>query len=159
MGGVLLEDTRQQKGKHDLKHEWWGRHGVGLIRSKLAFGDYCLPPEVAVDTKASIYELAYDIDHDHARFKNEIVGAQRAGVKLVVLVENEDGVADLAGLAAWDENPVHYARRKNAKRRIHGSRLARACATMAERYGVEFMFCTPDESAARVSEILEGGAG
>lgn len=158
MTGCLIEDTRQQKDKHDLKHEWWDQHGVGLIRSKLAFGDYCLPPEVAVDTKASIYELAYDIDHDHARFKKEIVGAQRAGVKLVVLVENEDGVADLAGLSAWDEDPVHYAKRKNAKRRIHGSRLARACKTMTQRYGVVFEFCAPEQSAERVTSILNGGA-
>ena len=86
MDGVLIEDTRQQKDKHDEKHEWWGAHGVRLIRSKLAFGDYSLPPVMAVDTKASIQELAYDIDCDHRRFHDEITGARDAGVALVVLV-------------------------------------------------------------------------
>ena len=45
-------------------------------------------------------------------------------------MENEDGVGDLEGLAAWSESPENYARRKFAKRRLHGSRLAKACATM-----------------------------
>ena len=157
MAGVLLEDTRQQRGKHETKHEWWAEHGVELVRSKLAFGDYCRPPAVAVDTKASIHELAYDIDQDHARFRRELVGARAAGVRLVVLVENEAGVRDLAGLAAWDESPEEFGRRVHAQRRIRGSRLAKACATMAERYGCEFRFCAPDEAAARVSEILGGG--
>ncbi len=154
---TLIEDTRQQAGKHEHKHAWWGERDVRLIRCKLAFGDYCLPPAVCVDTKASIAELAYDIDHDHERFKRELVGARDAGVQLVVLVENEDGVRDLAGLAEWSESPKDYGRRKFAKRRLHGSRLAKACATMAERYGVRFEFCAPEDAARRIVAILQEG--
>ncbi len=153
----LIEDSRQQKGRHERKHEWWGEHGVSLIRCRLAYGDYCLPPVVSVDTKASISELAYDIDHDHVRFRRELIGAKEAGIQLVVLVENEDGVSDLEGLAKWSESPEGYAKRKFAKRRLHGSRLAKACATMAERYGVRFEFCAPGEAAARVVGILMAG--
>lgn len=155
----LIEDSRQQRGRHERKHDWWGSHGVSLVKCKIAYGDYCLPPVVSVDTKASISELAYDIGHDHARFKREVVGARGAGVQLVVLVENEDGVGDLEGLAAWSESPENYARRKFAKRRLHGSRLAKACATMEERCGVRFEFCAPGEAAERIVAILkEGGA-
>lgn len=155
----LIEDSRQQKGRHEHKHNWWGSHDVSLIRCKIAYGDYCLPPVVSVDTKASISELAFDIDHDHVRFKREIVGARDAGVQLVVLVENTDGVRDLEDLSEWSESPEDYARRKFAKRRLRGSRLAKACATMAERYGVRFEFCAPEEAAERIVEILaEGGA-
>lgn len=153
----LIEDSRQQKGHHDEKHAWWEENGVTLTRSKIAFGDYCLPPVVSVDTKASISELAYDIDHDHARFKREVVGARDAGVQLVVLVENTDGVTSLEGLAAWAESPEDFARRKFAKRRLHGSRLAKACATMEERYGVRFMFCAPGDAASIICELLEDG--
>jgi len=158
MGRVLLEDTRQQRGKHDAKHAWWQAHGVGLVRSKLAFGDYCLPPSVAVDTKASLAELAYDIDQEHARFRRELAGARDAGVRLYVLVENADGVADLAGLSRWVELPEDFCRRVHARHRIHGDRLAKACATMQERYGVTFLFCSPDQAASVVSGVLAGGA-
>lgn len=153
----LIEDSRQQAGRHGRKHARWAELGVGLIRCKLAYGDYCLPPAVSVDTKASIAELAYDIDHDHERFRRELVGARDAGVRLVVLVENADGVRSLGDLARWVESPEDYGRRKHAKRRLSGDRLAKACATMAERYGVAFEFCGPDEAAGRILEILGAG--
>lgn len=155
----LIEDSRQQKGQHETKHAWWGDNDVALIRCKLPFGDYCLPPEVSVDTKASITELAYDIDHDHARFRRELVGARDAGIQLVVLVENKDGVTDLASLSEWRESADDYARRKYAKRRLDGKRLAKACATMAERYGVIFEFCAPEDAARRIVELLGRGDG
>lgn len=159
MEAVLFEDSRQQRDKHEAKHAWWGEAGVRLIRTKLAFGDYCLPPIVSVDTKASIQELAYDIDQEHARFRRELLGARDAGVRLVVLVENDEGVGSLADLARWDESPSDFAKRRFAQRRLKGARLAKACATMEERYGVRFEFCAPEESAARiVSILLEGGA-
>lgn len=154
----LIEDSRQQRGRHERKHDWWGSHGVSLVKCKIAYGDYCLPPVVSVDTKASISELAYDIDHDHARFKREVEGAKDAGVQLVVLVENDDGVTCLEELSAWVESAEDYGRRKFAKRRLHGSRLAKACATMAERYGVRFEFCAPDVAAERIVEILMEGS-
>ena len=157
MKRVLLEDTRQHRDKHDVKHEWWSRNGFTLVRSKIAFGDYCMPPEVAVDTKASIAELAYDIDQEHDRFRRELVGAREAGCKLYILVENEDGVSCLADLAGWAETPEQFALRAQAKRRLKGDRLAKACATMEERYGATFLFCSPDESAEIVTEILMGG--
>ena len=157
MGRVLLEDTRQQKGKHRRKHAWWERLGIRLLRTKLPFGDYCLPPLVAVDTKASIQELAYDIDCDHARFRRELTGARDAGTQLVVLVENDDGVGSVEELAGWSESPEDFAKRRSAQRRLKGERLAKACVTMEERYGPRFEFCTPDESAERVWEILEDG--
>lgn len=155
MGGVILEDTRQQAGKHDAKHEWWAERGFTLVRSKLAFGDYCKPPEIVVDTKASIQELALDIDQEHDRFRRELVGARAAGVRLVVLVENDAGVVDLEGLSRWIEPEVEFRKRKFAQRRILGSRLAKACATMEFRYGVEFRFCAPEDAARVVNEILE----
>ena len=159
MGGVYLEDTRQQAGKHEVKHEWWADRGITLVRSKLAFGDYCRPSEVAVDTKASIAELAMDIDREHARFRRELIGARDAGVRLYVLVENDAGVTDLSSLALWTEPDADFRLRKYAQRRIEGKRLAKACRTMSDRYGVMFLFCAPEDAARIVTEILEGRYG
>lgn len=161
MGVTIIEDSRQQKGKHEHKNERWERDGVSIVRSKLAWGDYALPPVVSVDSKKDIQELASDIDQQHARFRRECIGARDAGCQLVVLVENEDGVRSLADLARWRENSADFAKRKHAVRRLEGSRLAKACATMQQKYGVRFEFCHPSEAAARIVEILlteRGGA-
>ena len=158
----ILEDTRQHAGKHSLKHEGFERDGVKLTRSKLPFGDYCLPPKVSVDTKKDIYELYQDLTSDHARFKRECEGARDAGVQLIVLVENRHGVRTLQDLAEWMEPIKHLAvRKKRAPRamRMSGKRLARACATMQERYGVAFRFCSPEESHTKIQMFLKWNGG
>lgn len=155
----LVEDSRQQKGKHVTKHNWWADNSVELFRSKIPFGDYCLPPKLAVDTKKDIYELAQDIDQDHKRFRDECINAQKCGCQLVILVENEDGVTGYESLLKWNESHDHFQMRlrKSAKncRLIKGQRLAKACLTMGKKYGVRFQFCRPEESAAKVLELLE----
>jgi len=37
---------------------------------------------------------------------------------------------------------------------MSGEKLAKACITMQLKYGVEFMFCTPEESAKRILSLL-----
>lgn len=155
----IIEDSRQHKGKHEGKNAWFAEHAVTVHRSKLAAGDYALPPECAVDTKRDIFELAQDIDQEHARFKSELVLAQKMGTLLVILTENEDGVDDLDGLADWEEPMAHFqmrkAKSKNPRsRRISGERLAKACRTMERRYGCRFEFCAPEEAAGRLLNTL-----
>lgn len=146
---VIIEDTRQQNGKHDIKHNWFVTHGISLVRCKLPFGDYAPPPKVSIDTKRSIDEIAENIGNDHIRFKNECKAAQEAGCRLIVLVENDLGITDVSQVHTW-ENP----RSVYSSRCIQGPRLQKAMETMHERYGVTFMFCTPEESAERILELL-----
>ena len=154
---TIVVDTRQQEGKHRLKHEQMRAQGFELLRSKLPFGDYALPSLVAVDTKQNIQELAQNVHHDHTRFRNECVGARDAGVKLIILVETTEGITSLESLSEWIEPESQFRARRNAKTPISGKNLARACETMQERYGVEFRFCKPEESALEIIEILTKG--
>jgi len=156
----IIEDSRQKADKHLAKHSYFESHNISFIRSKVPFGDYCLPPSVAVDTKQDIYELAMDIDQEHQRFKNEMVQAREFGCKLYILVENTHNVRSVADLAKWSEDSEHYRMRlaqSYKARRIEGSRLSKACITLSERYGAIFLFCHPDESAERIMEILTNG--
>lgn len=157
---TLQIDTRQQETKHSAKHGYFASLGIHCVRTKLYVGDYMFVGGVrAVDTKRDLQELAADIDQQHDRFRRELVNARDAGIALTVLVENADGVRDLDGLAAWAEPAASFAKRKHAKRRISGLRLAKACMTMSDRYGVSWAFCSPEEAGAKVIEILTGGAG
>lgn len=157
---TLQIDTRQQEAKHSAKHGYFSSRGIHCVRTKLYVGDYMFVGGVrAVDTKRDLQELAADIDRDHDRFRRELVNARDAGIALTVLIENENGVRDLDGLAAWVEPAESFVKRRHAKRRISGLRIAKACLTMSDRYGVEWAFCDPSEAGAMVIDILTGGAG
>lgn len=148
---VILEDSRQQKGKHDLKHEYFATEGIEVVRTKLLFGDYALwGGLISVDTKANVEEIAQNIGGaEHARFREECKLAKKVGGRLVILVENEHGYRTVDDVILW-VNPNY---RKTA-RSIEGPRLAKAMHTMSERYGVQFEFCSPEEAGERIVKLL-----
>ena len=177
---LLYEDTLQKQGHHELKHRWWSAHGVEVVRTRLNgkddrapvdFGDYYSPSSnVVVDTKKDVAELAQCVSSGHTRFRKELQRALRAGYRLIILTENNDGVRFISDLAKW-ENPhckycpyrydmcdpathgkclKHHTRVKP----ISGLRLARTVQTMQNKYRAYFLFCTPAESAFRVCDAL-----
>ena len=237
---IILEDTRQQAGKHDLKHKWFAEHGIFVNRCTLVCGDYQIPGDgsVAVDSKKDIAELIGDIqvrqmpkkeirqnldnlfpeldafnlysligDDDSDRFpENEIsdycfkrnlpeswmkaaqdlylkrhgffhrglIRAKQYGVKLYILVENEDGVKSIEDLFRWinprsqifvrsnivrgyykNGNPI-YQRVQKYPNCMKGQQLAKACLTMEKKYGCQFVFCKPKEAGQKIVELLGG---
>lgn len=149
---ILLEDTRQQANKHKLKHEYWCEHGVEIIRTKLLVGDYMVfGGTICVDTKMSVEEIAQNIGgREHARFREECKLAKRIGATLIILVENTEGFRSVEDVTAWVNPNIN-----KTSRSIEGPRLAKAMRTMSERYGVQFLFCTPEESGGMVLELLQ----
>ena len=152
---ALVEDTRQKAGRHEAKNLGWSAMGLTVVRHQLEVGDYALMPRCSVDTKQDIQELYSDVVHDHERFRRECDRAVEVGCQLIILTENAHGVRSLADLEAWVEPEAEFRRRRRAKERISGLSLARACRTLAERHGVWFAFCAPEEAARAVIDLLE----
>lgn len=181
MGGVIFEDTRQQihdGDKHKAKHEWWSAHGVEVVRTALETGDYMLPevhgPQATVDTKRDVMEAAACVSGKGCRrFHEECARACRDHLKLYVVVENAEGVRDLDSMAKW-VNSVHCracshrwhrrcnphraaggcARRGGKRKPVQGPQVAKAMATLHEKYGTEFVFCKPSDAGRVVCELL-----
>ena len=91
---VIFEDTRQQAGKHGNVHRYCEKHGIRIVRTKLAVGDYMLAGPggggVSVDTKTlGVAELASNCFQEHDRFRAECVLAKDCGIRLIVLVEEQ----------------------------------------------------------------------
>lgn len=148
---VIVEDTRQKAGKHDLKHDYFDDHDVKLIRCKLPFGDYAPAPQISIDTKENMEEIAGNIcGPEHKRFITECKAAQAAGCQLIILVENTNNITDLSEVHRW-QNP----RSVYSAKCVQGPQLQKAMQTISERYGTKFMFCRPEESGERITEILE----
>lgn len=147
---VILEDTRQQAGKHELKHDYFRDAGMTVVRCKVPWGDYALAPSVAVDTKASMDEIAGNIGgREHRRFIAECKAAKAAGCRLIVLVENTLGITDISQVHTWVNPRAVYS-----PGCIQGPRLQKAMETIAERYDVEFLFCRPEDAGRVIKGVL-----
>lgn len=147
---VIQEDTRQQTGKHNIKHAYFAENGVDLVRCKLPFGDYAPIPQVSIDTKNSMDEIAANIcGKEHTRFINECKAAKAAGCSLIILVENTVGISDISQVHTWINPRVIYSNKC-----VQGDRLQKAMETISQRYGVRFMFCEPSEAGERIKELL-----
>ncbi len=157
---IILEDSRQQVSKHEHVNRWLMAHGIQIRRTKLYVGDYTLPADqsTCVDTKYGLQEVYGNIVQDHERFRREIVAAQEAGIRLIVLVE-EPGIScvqDVANwnnprVARWNRTPMH---RRTGKPPTTSASLAKAMQTMSDKYGVEWMFCDKSKTAEKLCELL-----
>ena len=177
---VLYEDTLNKAGKHKIKNDWWAAHGVEVVRTRLDsrdsrapvdFGDYYTNgSNRVVDTKKDIAELAMCVSKDHKRFKHELMRAQAAGYRLVILTENTEGVHSVSDLERWENTHCHYCgfryttcnplerggciKHHTRNKPIGGLRFARTVKTMERKYMARFLFCTPEQSAAMICELL-----
>ena len=149
---VLYEDTRQQAGKHRNIHAYCEKHGIEIIRQALNVGDYQIAGkgDISVDTKMGVPELASNCFQEHDRFRDECMRAQRCGIQLIVLIEEQlpGGRLDQwRSPIGWDGLPMH---------RFNPETLRKVMLTMQEEYGVKFRFCHPASTGKQMIEYLEG---
>lgn len=149
---VLYEDTRQQIGKHENIRKYCEKHKIEIIRQALNVGDYQIAGkgDITVDTKYGVPELAMDMFQDHDRFRDECQRAQRCGITLIVLTEEQlpgERLDNWRSPIGWDGLPMH---------RFNPETLRKAMITMQKEYGVRFRFCNPRETGARLIDYLTG---
>lgn len=178
---VILEDTRQQDGKHDHKHRWFTEHGIEVRRTKLYVGDYTLPTNqsICIDTKKDFQEIINNLtgnkkdkngETEHDRLVKEAERAREAGISLIYLIENEGGevrhgtgiynpvITRLEDVHKW-KNPRLFIMdhgRQKYPRATRGITLQKMLYTFAEHHGCTFMFCHPTDAAKKIIELLGG---
>ena len=127
--------------------------------------------DVSVDTKKDMQEIAGNIcGRAHPRFRDECILAQNNGIKLYVLIENTDNVYSVNDVSTWHNprvdryNNIAYMHTLGKLLNVplpktkptSGKVLAKAMLTMQLKYGVEFVFCRPEDAGAKVIELLGG---
>ncbi|MBQ1789800.1 MAG: ERCC4 domain-containing protein [Oscillospiraceae bacterium] len=156
---ILLQDTRQQYGKHRNIEAYCKRMGIQIVNQCLSVGDYMLPGRmVSVDTKENILELASNVmSSDHRRFKAECVRAQEQGIQLIILVEEVPpyGRLDMWEVPRW-QSSNKWHRYGDPMTLVDPAALRKACITMQKKYGVKFRFCSRLQSPKRVIQYLKG---
>ena len=157
---LIVEDTRNQVGKHRAVNEYLEANGHKVVRSKMLVGDYMIANDgsVAIDTKMSVLELIADVYQQHERFRRECQLAQEAGIQLYVLTEEElpGGRLDNWVSPTWQTfNQYHHVGQPMSK--ADPKRLRKALITMQERYGVKFRFCAKENTGAEIIRLLTDG--
>ena len=155
---VLLEDTRNQIGKHKNIHAYCSERGIKIVRQALNTGDYMLSgPEfggikgdIAVDTKYGVPELASCCFQSHERFRFEMERANFLGIKLIILTEE---VLPHGRLDLW-QSPLG----KNGLPlyKFNPATLRKVMITMQEKYNVAFRFCDGRSTGKVLIEYLKG---
>ena len=87
---------------------------------------------------------------EHDRFRDECLRAQRCGIQLIVLIEEQlpGGRLDKwRSPIGWDGLPMH---------RFNPETLRKVMLTMQAEYGVKFRFCHPASTGRQMIEYLEG---
>ena len=161
----LIEDTRNQVGKHKNIESYCKRNGIEIVRKCLNVGDYMLSDDgetptgnISIDTKMDIMELCKDVmSNDHRRFKAECIRAQEQGIKLIILVEEEPpfGNVDLWEVPRW-KSSNQFHRYGDPMTKIDPKVFRKALMTMTSRYGVQFRFCDKRKTPSRVIKYLKG---
>ena len=151
---TLLEDTRNQIGKHKNIHAYCRQNDIRIVRVRLLVGDYMLAGAggggISVDTKMGVPEVASNCFQEHERFRAECQQAQECGIKLVVLIEEVPPGGDVRN---WVSPLDRYGK---PKYQFNPETLQKVMATMTERYGVEFRFCDGRSTGKVLLEILKG---
>lgn len=156
---ILLEDTRQQVGKHrniELYCKW---HDITLIRQKLDVGDYAFPDgKISVDTKQDLLEISKDImSNDHRRFRDECQRAKDYGIQLIILTEE---VPPFGQVDLWEvpifKSSNRFHRYGDPMTLVNPAALKKAMMTMTVKYGVKFRFCQRRQTPKQIIKYLKG---
>lgn len=161
-------DTREHKAEWERIQKQFNDIGIKYFRSKLFCGDYQSldNARLVIDRKKDLNELCGNVCQQHERFKAELVRAMDNGIKIVILCENGPDVKTIEDVYFWQNPRKHKVAWKtiNGKRvktvvsekAVDGCQLYKSLCTIRDRYNVDFVFCTKEETGRKIVEILGG---
>lgn len=169
---TIVCDTRQQmrNKSHRVKEAYFKSQGFNTLHSKLPIADYSLLDNmsVVVDSKDGLSECVQNIcGSEHDRFREECKLAKDNGIKLYVLVEedqtDESGhyvVNNLADVKRWQNPRLKIRVKKDGQwaqkypKATTGITLMKAMITMQYRYGITWCFCRKKDAGKKILELL-----
>lgn len=152
----LQVDTREHPKAIQSILRYMDQNGVEHVSTKLLIGDYMdwNRPQICVDRKQNIAELAKNCTSDHERFRRELQRAQKANTTLVVLVEQNRykdrdrwiHVGSIEDIMLWSS--PHTT--------ITGEKVYRVLRSWMAKYPLRVEFCDKRETGRRIYEIIYG---
>lgn len=155
MDYLIIDSREKPKAIENILKEFDSK-GINYEKSKLLFGDYMdfSRPQIVVDRKQNIAELAKNCTTDHDRFVRELERAKKAGSRLVILVEQNrykdrdkwTRVETIADLMLWS----------NPHTTIRGEKVFRILSSWMAKYPIEVRFCDKRNTGKEILKIIYG---
>ena len=148
---VIIVDTREKPRAIVKILAEFDRQGVKYVRRALNFADYFNPdqPDTVIDRKQNLLEVAGNVVQDRKRFLREVERCGNAGCHMIVLIEHSNRIRSLEDVIGW-KNP----RLKVSPLAVSGERLFRIMKAMEIKYGIEWQFCSKQQTGKRIIELL-----
>ena len=148
---MVIVDTREKPRAIVRILAEFDRQGIEYERRALNFADYFNParPGVVIDRKQNLLEVAGNVVQGKKRFVREIERCNRAGCRMVVLIEHGNTIRQLEDVMFW-RNP----RLKDSPYAVSGDRLFRIMKAMELYYGIEWQFCNKQSTGRRIIQLL-----
>lgn len=157
MSKYLIIDSREKAKAIKNIIKTFDDAGVQYETSKLLFGDYMdySRPNLVIDRKQTIAELAKNCTTDAERFRRELERVNKTGSELVILVEQNRykdrdkwiTVEQISDLIMWT----------NPHSKIRGEKVFRVLSSWVARYNLRIEFCSKTQTGKKILSILYPG--
>lgn len=152
----LLIDTREKPKAIENILRTFDEAGIEHVSTKLLFGDYMdfNRPQIVIDRKQNIAELAKNCTVESERFRREMEKAKKAGATLVVLVEQNRykdrdewiQVETISDLIKWSSPHTM----------ITGEKVYRVLVSWCAKFPIRVKFCDKRSTAETILKIIYG---
>lgn len=153
----ILVDSREKPKAITGILGYFEKSGIDYDVSKLLFGDYMeySNPNLVIDRKQNIAELAKNCTREHERFRRELERVKRTGSRLVILVEqnrykDRDEWVQVRGIA-------DLIRWSSPHTMVRGEKVYRVLASWTAKYPITVAFCDKRQTGRMITEILYNG--
>lgn len=157
MDKFIIVDSREKPKAITGILGYFDKVGIQYEVSKLLFGDYMdyNRPQLVIDRKQNIAELAKNCTREHDRFRRELERVAKTGSKLIILVEQNRykdrdewvQVRQIVDLIRWSSPHTM----------VRGEKIYRVLASWTAKYPVEVRFCDKRATGKNIVNILYGG--
>lgn len=152
----IIIDSREKPKAIGKIIEYFEHHGIKYVTSKMLFGDYMdyNQPNIVIDRKQNIAELAKNCTVEHERFRRELERARDAGATLWILVEQNRYID--RGEQIKVEKPIDLIRWSNKYTVIKGEKVYRVLASWMTKYPLQIAFCDKRSTGYMITKIIYG---
>lgn len=157
MEKYIIVDSREKPKAIERTLDYFEKNGIEYEVSKLLFGDYMdwNRPQIVIDRKQNIAELAKNCTIESDRFRREMEKAKKAGATLVILVEQNRykdrnkwiEVESIRDLLMWSS--PHTI--------VRGEKIYRVLASWSAKFPIRVEFCDKRSTGRKIVEILYNG--